>query len=405
MIYRSIEKSIVLLLALSSLLFAQNMSINEVLKRAVEVQALQQNYNFDKAITDAQIEQSRVWENPEFEVDLVNGGLEKVGFSVAQTVPRKEKSQTFEKRIEAELSLEKLNYLIQKQEIEAQAYSVIINLLAAQQRISLMDSMRTLSEETKKVIAFRVSRGAAMDLDLLRVENQLLQLQREEKVLMRELLAARKELSLLLALPEENLGSITALLTQNIPLLNNHQQQQLIDSSLALEVFSRSQMLLIAQKAEALAEVKSDFTFSLGYERNNEEKVNEYIMGFSMEIPLFKQEAAALSEIEFTQKKSKNEAFVTKQGLLLSLEKMNREIVILKEEIVTIEDEQLPRTKEIHKRLNEYYKRGRVSVLELLDGEKELVELELTLIDLYKEVALVSAEIYGLTGYTPKAIK
>jgi outer membrane protein, heavy metal efflux system len=154
-------------------------------------------------------------------------------------------------------------------------------------------------------------------------------------------------------------------------------------------------------KAEAFPELG----ISAGYLLNNEDDENAVIAGMWISLPLFNRNKGAILSKghEVTAAGKKFQAFfverITEAGTILS------EIENTYEAFSVLTEKLQPKAKKVYALLERYYKHGSISILEVLESRRNLLEINLRSIDLITENALLAADLMELTGISVQIIK
>ncbi len=136
--------------------------------------------------------------------------------------------------------------------------------------------------------------------------------------------------------------------------------------------------------ALARAEILPDVTVSAGVRWYNESDERAYLFGLSLPLPLWNrnqdQIAALRREITAVRLDLRSEELVLRREFTRVKSALDRVL----REIYTLENELLPRAREIYRRNLEAYRFGKMEFLRVLDAQRTLFELRLSRLEAYR---------------------
>jgi len=388
-------------LAIMSGLYAESDVYNldkvydEVKLNSLDLHALSEK----KLANDAALEQSKVYANPEVEIGLENLGIDEFEIGVSQTIELKKKraariSAVAKAQLSNNLEAEKIT-----RKLEAETLRRMIPLVKIKQQLQLTDSIISIAHSSEEVIRARIAAGAAMEIDLLR-----LQIEREKLIIEKNNLLAEFRIA------EDNLTSHMNLpqnrnISYDLPLFSSDYTIPAIsffEASLSRTFDVRECDLrveeLLAEQKEAETEILPDLKFSAGYKRNNEASTNSLLLGFGMDIPIFNNNKALSKEKDHLMRSVKLEKRNSLQNITAELNKMYSEINLLQQNLTSLKTNIMPKTVQVYELLEEYYAASRISIFEVIEARKELAEIKMAVIEKQAEFAILSSDLFELTG-------
>ena len=342
--------------------------------------------------------QARHVPNPEIEVALEDFGRNEVEVSLSQRIEmggrrgaRMQEARARRKAAEAALEAATIR-------LRAEVLRRFTAAVAARERIHIADSLIALSDASVASIRRRVEAGATKELDLVRAETELLEMEVESRGLERDYLLARKEVALLWGDSTEPLWEPAGafVVGPEIPTLSDlraavgdHPDAVMLD--VEVEILEAQ---LRAERAEAFPEVE----IGAGYLRNGETGEKAALLAASVSLPLFNRNQGAVS-----QKRQEIEGAAHTRGAAqlarrAEAELIRAEIVTLTERIDVMRESILPRSEHVFSELSAYYQRGAVGILEVLEAQEELLETWLEQTDSLRDRAALAADLMELTG-------
>jgi len=354
---------------------------------------------------EAEIRQAGAILNPELEISSENFGENEIEVVLTQPVEiggkRKARIQLARKALRAA----KLENDATRLGLEAEIIRRCVPILGLQKKIAVLDSLASVMEESITDIKRRIQAGAAMEADALRTEMELDELLMEKAALNRQLNQQKKGLAALWGNTDD--ADIQLAFTLNTAILLPQQPEILkkIHEHPEGKLLKLNQETAAAEIRQLKAEAFPELSISAGYLRNNEDDENEVIAGMSISLPLFNRNKGAILSKghEVTVAGKKFQAFfverITEAGTILS------EIENTTEAFSVLTEKLQPKAKNVYALLERYYKHGSISILEVLESRRNLLEINLRRIDLITENALLAADLMELTGIPVQIIK
>ncbi len=289
--------------------------------------------------------------------------------------------------------------------LEAEIIRRCVPILGLQKKIAVLDSLSSVMEESLTGIKRRIHAGAAMEADALRTEMELDELFMEKAALNRQLNQQKKELAALWGNIDDANIQIAFTLNTAISLPPQSEILKKIHEHPEGKLLKLNQETAAAEIRQLKAEAFPELTISAGYIRNNEDNENAVIAGISISLPFFNRNKGAILSKghEVTAAGKKFQAFfverTTEAGTILS------EIANTTEAFSVLTEKLQPKAKKVYALLERYYKHGNISILEVLESRRNLLEINLRRIDLLTENALLAADLMELTGIPIQIIK
>ncbi len=354
---------------------------------------------------EAEILQAGAILNPELEISSENFGENAIEVVLTQPVEiggkRKARIQLARKALRAA----ELENDATRLGLEAEIIRRCVPILGLQKKIAVLDSLASVMGESLTDIKRRIQAGAAMEADALRTEMELDELLMEKAALNRQLNQQKKELAALWGNTDD--ADIQLAFTLNTAIWLPQQPEILkkIHEHPEGKLLKLKQETAAAEIRQLKAEAFPELAISAGYLRNNEDDENAVIAGMSISLPLFNRNKGAILSKghEVTAAGKKFQAFfverTTEAGTILS------EIENTYEAFSVLTEKLHPKAKNVYALLERYYKHGSISILEVLESRRNLLEINLRRIDLITENALLAADLMELTGIPVQIIK
>ena len=161
----------------------------------------------------------------------------------------------------------------------------------------------------------------------------------------------------------------------------------------------------LMERLELKAEIIPELTLSGGYLRNNETHENAVIAGLAIGLPVFNRNRGAILSREYEAHAAGEESQgacqerITEASVILSeIETIDKTRVFLRETL-------LRKAEKIYALLEGYYKKGNISILEVLESRKTILEINMRCVELITEKALLAADLMEVSGITLQIVR
>ncbi len=354
---------------------------------------------------EAEILQAGAILNPELEISSENFGENAIEVVLTQPVEIGGKRNARIQLARKALRAAELENDATRLGLEAEIIRRCVPILGLQKKIAVLDSLASAMGESLTDIKRRIQAGAAMEADALRTEMELDELLMEKAALNRQLNQQKKELAALWGNTDDADIQLAFTLNTAISLPQRPEILKKIHEHPEGKLLKLKQETAAAEIRQLKAEAFPELAISAGYLRNNEDDENAVIAGMSISLPLFNRNKGAILSKghEVTAAGKKFQAFfverTTEAGTILS------EIENTYEAFSVLTEKLHPKAKNVYALLERYYKHGSISILEVLESRRNLLEINLRRIDLITENALLAADLMELTGIPVQIIK
>ena len=354
---------------------------------------------------EAEILQAGAILNPELEISSENFGENAIEVVLTQPIEIGGKRNARIQLARKALRAAELENDATRLGLEAEIIRRCVPILGLQKKIAILDSLASVMGESLTDIKRRIQAGAAMEADALRTEMELDELLMEKAALNRQLNQQKKELAALWGNTDDADIQLAFTLNTAISLPQQPEILKKIHEHPEGKLLKLNQETAAAEIRQLKAEAFPELAISAGYLRNNEDDENAVIAGMSISLPLFNRNKGAILSKghEVTAAGKKFQAFfverTTEAGTILS------EIENTTEAFSVLTEKLQPKAKKVYALLERYYKHGSISILEVLESRRNLLEINLRRIDLITENALLAADLMELTGISVQIIK
>jgi cobalt-zinc-cadmium efflux system outer membrane protein len=384
---------------------AETLGFSQMRDRVLELDQGLQALTEEQAAARQAVRQASAYLNPEIEVETEDFGRAEVGVLLAQPVllGGRRGAATAVARLEARMA--DLRLASGRISVEAELTRRLVPILSTRRRLELIDSLLTVSTSGVEAVRRLVEAGAAMEIDMLRAELDRDELVLQRAALRRALAEARVKLSELWGGSPLESETVKGSLPLDLGLpdlqglrtaLERHPGSQLLDMGVEL---------IVAEVTEARAEAWPELTLSAGYLRNNEDEEGAAIAGASFSLPLFNRNKGAVAQRRHEMSAAKHRAGRERLKRSAELTTLYSEIEGAAQELSVLSGDVLARAIRIHDTLEEFYMEGKTGILDVLEARGHLLGLQMRIVDLAEQQALLAADLLELTGHPIEIIR
>ena len=345
--------------------------------------------------------------NPEISTEVENfgGSREMSGFKSAEATVQISQvlelggKRTSRKRFaERDKNLAGRDYEIKRLDVFAGITSKFWEVLAAQERLHIAESLFKLAGQTYAVAAEKVAVGKAPPVEEVQAGIALATTELEFNKTKNDLEAARSRLaaSCGIAAPlfERAEGSLEAL--DRIPGLENL-------SALLPESPDMDRWKAEVEKRRAEIQLKDagavpDVTLSAGPRYFNENHNKAFVVGFSVPVPLFNRNQGDRREARCSLSKAEEDQRAAALKARADLAQAYQECSLSFSMAATLRDKVLPGAHRAFESAQEGYRQGKFNYLMVLDAQRTLFELKRQHIDALAEYHTAKTALERLTG-------
>ncbi|WP_341991274.1 TolC family protein [Azorhizobium sp. AG788] len=283
-------------------------------------------------------------------------------------------------------------------QVFAETTAAFIAVLSAQRRLDVLQAQVDAIERLAPLLQTRVQAGAssAAEVSRARVASDLARVDLEKA---KGLLAtARRELALLMGLPEAKFGPATGNLHKvNAPpplqsLLRDAQGNPQLTRFTAIKA-QRS-----AELSGAHAKAVPDVTLGVGYRHYSETADSGMVFSLSVPLPVFDQNQGNILEARESLRRAEAEEAIARSALISQLGRAYDTLKAAHAEIGLLRASTIPGARNAFEGIETGYSEGRYTLLELLDAQSILTDTALRELDALVAFHTALATLEGLTG-------
>jgi len=364
-------------------------------------------YSWDIRISQARELQASLWPNPEFDVEVedVGGSGELSGFDAAETTIQL--SQLIElggksdKRIKvASLAKELagLDYEAKRLDVFTEVTKSFIEVLTAQQRLTLTKELLQLSEELVDTVSKRVDAGKDSPLEKSKAAVAHSNIRIKHRQATENLEFSRKQLASTWAGVTPCFESAAGELDSLAPLPAVEELTLLISQNpdiarWPLEV-DKGRASLELEKANAI----SDITLSGGMKRFNETDDNAIVFGISIPLPISDTNQGGRMEAAYALSRVREEQRAAQSDIQMELARAYQALSNSHAEATELNNNILDEAESVFEASRTGYSVGKLDYLHVLDAQRTLFEVKTQYIDALGSFHTAKTDVERLIG-------
>jgi len=360
---------------------SQDITLATALALALENNPSLAGFSAEIRAKEAAALQAGLLPNPEFGVEVENFGGNKSlqGFDNAETtIAFSQLVELGGKRANRKLvasfatSGSEWDYKVMKLAVLAATGKAFIEVLLAQEQLSLNADLLKIAEQTSSAVNDKVEAGKVSPVEKSRVLIELAGARTEAKRAFHELEAAKRRLVGFWGNKRVDFGQaigrldeVSALPDEKVLMtfMENHPEFE----RLAAEI-DRRKAIFDLTRSEAIP----DLTLSAGVRKFHENNDQAFVFGVSIKLPIFNRNQGNTSEAKAAIEKAEYEQRATRVAMATSLSEKWQTLTATYIEVSTYRNEILPSAEETYQSTEFGYREGKLDFLQMLDAQRTL---------------------------------
>ena len=325
------------------------------------------------------------------------GGAE-TSVQLSQSVELGGKRGKRQRVAQAEARLTGWEYQAKRLDVLAQTKKSFVDVLLAQGRLALTESLLAVAEDVRKAASQRVSSGKVAPLEETKAGVELATARIARNRAKRELDTARKRLAAswgeTLPVFTEAAGDLGAV--ANIPSV----EQLYVQLDNTPEIARGHDVLASGRESLALAKAERipDIEISAGVSRFEEDGSTAGIVGLSIPLPLFDRNAGGIFAAKHQALRAEYEQRAISLGVKTDLAEALNRLETARAEALTIRADLLPGAQQAFDTAQIGYRAGKYGYLDVLDTQRTLSEAKSGYLDVLAAYHKAAADVERLTG-------
>ncbi len=356
---------------------------------------------------EARTLQAGLWPNPELESEFDGVGATTPGLDpqdqemsllLSQELPLGGDLGAARQQALQEALLAGWNYEAMRLELIARTRQAFVEVLTAQERFRLADSLLALARRFEQAVQARVSAGKAPPFEARRamVVRANAELAAQEAAQLLE--AARRQLRSLWGTAgprfDQAVGTLSAVdsvpsFTALTPLLAQHP---------ALAQFTARRALRQSELQLAQALRIPNLSLVAGMVRYGNTGLQAFRLGLRLPLPLFNRQQGSIQEARYRLVQTETEEEAVRQALIRRLAAAHARLRTAYQAVRQLQQEVLPAAREIFAAVEQGYREGKFDLLTVLDAQRTLLETTNQYLDALRDYHQARAEVEALIG-------
>ncbi len=297
------------------------------------------------------------------------------------------------------------DYEAKRIDVATRVSQAFIDVLGAQQQLALMEETVQLAEQVAKIVSERVKAGKVSPVEETKANVALSSTRIELERARREWDASRKRLAAtwgstapLFARGQGDLGPVSTI--PSLPQLARHLSRNPDLARWAAEI-SQRQTLVDMEKLRAIP----DITMTGGVRRYNTSGDNVFVVGLSIPLPLFNRNQGGTEEARFRLTRAEEERRAAEVRVATLLAEAHGALSTAYGEVTSLEETVLPGAKTAFEAVNEGYRLGKFSLLDVLDAQRTFFGSRSQLLRALTDYHQAVADVERLIGQRLDAVQ
>lgn len=346
--------------------------------------------------------------NPELAIDLPEvantGGTaaEDSGQSlqISQTIELGDKRLKRWAAADLESSLAVWDFEVMRLQAATQAADAFVDVLAAQERLAILDDFVLISQKTRSGVEARVKGGSASPIELDRADVSVAQARAALQAERARYDAARGKLSALWGASGATFGRAAGKLGRNRTVPSVQEVRASLDGNPVLarwadEIGHRNAVLQVE-----LSKAIPNVTLGAGYRRFNEDDSGGLLASVSVPLPVFDRNEGNIAAAERRIAKAEFDAQATRTQLVGMLIEALGALRAADAQARAIEADVLPAAQMAFDKTRTGYEQGKFDLLNVLDTQRTLFEARRDLVNAQAEYEKARVQVEALIGRT-----
>jgi cobalt-zinc-cadmium efflux system outer membrane protein len=356
---------------------------------------------------EGRVTQAGTLPNPElsFNMDNFGGNKDLRGFDGAEyTLALTQLIELGGKRSKRALAagierdLARWDYEAKKLDLLSEVTKAFTDVIAEQERLKVSEELYNLAEQSLNTVSARVQAGKVSPIEETKATAELSKTRIELERAKRSLEASRKKLSAVLGNPQPFFEKAVGQLDLAADIPSSEQLAQNINKNPDVARWSteieQRRATLNLERANRLP----DPSISIGVKRFRETETSAMVAGISFPLPIFNRNSGAVAEAESRLTKAEEEQ---KAALLKTHSSLTDAYAALSSSFVeatSLKTSILPGLQTAFDAIQEGYRYGKFSYLDLLDAQRSLSESKKQFIESLAAYRKAYADVERLTG-------
>ncbi|HKT72079.1 MAG TPA: TolC family protein [Steroidobacteraceae bacterium] len=383
------------------------LTLAEAIETAISRNPQLQASSYELRAGDARITQARLRPNPEWGLEIDGIAAHGIAASSDERQATLSLSQVLElgdkrgRRVavaRSDRDLAGIEQQARQLDVLAEVTRRFIDVVAAQERVTLARQTANLAQRTAKAIAARVAAARTPQAELSRARIAVIRAYADERQAESVLRGSRRSLAAMWGASNPQFESARADLLTLEPLDPFEAFQDRMTRNPDLTRFASEGRLREAELRLAQSQARPNLTVGVGIRRFQATGDIGLTAGFSMALPLFDRNQGAIEQAQVRRQQTRASERAVTIRVQAEVFALYQQLLSSRDLLLTLQNDALPQARAALDQTQTGYDRGRFSYLELGVAQQELVSLQAAAIDTAADYHRLTAEIERLTA-------
>jgi cobalt-zinc-cadmium efflux system outer membrane protein len=364
-------------------------------------------YPWRERADDARVLQASLRPNPELaaEIENIAGSGDYSGTSamnvtlaLSQVIELGDKRDYRRLAAESESGLTRFDYELARLDVLAETARRFVDVARAQAVLELAQRASLLAAGAEEVAGQRVARGrsAPSELSQARIERARIEIDREHAE--HALATARIRLAASWGEMHVRFGDVLADLRALPPVPSLDDFLVRVDEAPGIQRYFVAERVAAAQEALARANARQNLRVGVGIRHFEDTSDQAFLLQFSVPLPVADRNQGAIAAASADQRTTQAQRHRSRIETHAVLFGLYQELDHARTESATLQSEVLPEAQSMMGQVDQGYREGRFSYLELSAARRQLLEVERAAIEAYTQAHKLLIELERLTG-------
>lgn len=364
-------------------------------------------FSLDIRSAEARKLQAGLLPNPEIDVEIeeVGGTGERTGFDssettiqIGQLIELADKRSKRTHLADIEKDLAELDFKSKRLDVMSDVTKAFINVLAAQEQLSLSKELVDLSEKAYSTVAERVKAGQDSPIEQTKAKIALSNTRIDFDKAGKKLISARHQLAATWGSSNPAFEKVTGGLYDMSPVPSLEELADLIPQNPDISRWQtekeKNRAALELEKAKAT----SDITLGGGLQYFGEGDDSAFVLGLSIPFPLFDRNQGNIQQSMYMLEKTEEQHKEVQANMQAALAEASTKLSSSFNEINIIKNDVLPLAKSAFDAASQGYRQGKFEYLVVLDAQRTFFEVRARYIEALTGYHKARADVERLIG-------
>lgn len=364
-------------------------------------------YSMEIRAAEARKLQAGLLPNPEIEMEVegFGGTGERTSFDssettiqIGQLIELADKRSKRKHFATLEENLAELDFKSKRLDVMSDVAGAFVDVVAAQEQLSLSRELVNLSEKAYNTVAERVKAGQDSPIEETKAKIALSNTRIEFEMAGKKLVSARYQLAATWGSPNPTFEKAAGGFYDVLPVPSFEEQAGLISQNPDIARWptekNRRRAALELEKAKAVSDIKLGGGMQYFSEGDN----SAFIVGLSIPFPLFDRNQGNIREAIYMLAKTEENRIAVETDLRAALAEASTELSSSFSEINIIRNDILPLAKSAFDAAGQGYRQGKFEYLVVLDAQRTFFEVRARYIKALADYHKTKADVERLVG-------